>query len=49
MRSEVEDLANLAEEDPLLRAADRWRTLHKFAPDLLEAPEFHAARAGDPR
>ena len=45
---EVADLANLAEEDPLLRAADRWKTLHKFAPDLIEALEFRAARAGDP-
>lgn len=48
VRGEVEDLANLAEEDPLLRAADRWRTLHKFAPDLLEALEFRATRADDP-
>jgi hypothetical protein len=32
----------------LLRAADRWRTLHKFAPALIEALEFRAARAGDP-
>ena len=31
VRGEVEDLANLAAEDPLLRAADRWRTLHRFA------------------
>jgi CRP-like cAMP-binding protein len=42
------DLANLAEEDPLLRAAHRWKTLHKLAPDLIEALEFRAARAGDP-
>jgi hypothetical protein len=48
VRGEVEDLANLADEDPLLRAADRWRTMHKFAPDLIEALEFRAARAGDP-
>jgi TnpA family transposase len=48
VRGEVADLANLAEEDPLLRAADRWKTLHKFAPDLIEALEFRAARAGDP-
>jgi hypothetical protein len=38
----------LAEEDPLFRAADRWKTLHKFAPDLIEALEFRAAHAGDP-
>lgn len=48
VRGEVETLANLAEEDPLLRAADRWRTQHKFAPDLIEALEFRATRAGDP-
>jgi TnpA family transposase len=48
VRSEVESLANLAEEDPLLRAADRWRTMHKFAPDLIQALDFRATRAGDP-
>ena len=48
VRGEVEDLANLADEDPLLRAAERWRTLRKFAPDLVEALEFRAARDGDP-
>jgi hypothetical protein len=32
VRGDVEALANLADEDPLLRAADRWRTLRKFAP-----------------
>jgi hypothetical protein len=48
VRAEVKDLANLADEDPLLRAADRWRTLHKFAPALIEALEFRASRAGDP-
>jgi TnpA family transposase len=48
VRGEVEDLAKLAGEDPLLRAADCWRTLRKFAPDLIEALEFRAVRAGDP-
>jgi hypothetical protein len=48
VRGEVKELANLADEDPLLRAADRWSTLHKFAPALIEALEFRAARAGDP-
>ena len=48
VRGEVEDLAKLANEDPLLRAADRWRTLRRFAPDLIEALEFFAVRAGDP-
>ena len=31
VRDEVKDLANQADEDPLLRAADRWKTLRKFA------------------
>lgn len=48
VRSGVKELANLADEDPLFRAADRWRTLHKFAPALIEALEFRAARARDP-
>ena len=39
---EVRELAELADEDPLLRAADRYRTLRKFAPDLIEALEFTA-------
>ena len=37
VRSEVQELANLADEDPLVRAADRWKTLRKFAPALIEA------------
>jgi TnpA family transposase len=48
VRGEVAELANLADEDPLVRAADRWKTLHKFAPALIEALEFRAVRAGDP-
>jgi TnpA family transposase len=48
VRGEVGSLARLAEEDPLLRAADRWKTLRKFAPDLIAALEFRAARPGDP-
>lgn len=40
-------IADLAEEDPLIRAADRWRTLRKFAPLLLQAIDFRAARAHD--
>jgi TnpA family transposase len=48
VRDEVQALADLAGEDPLIRAADRWRTLHKFAPGLIEALEFKAARANDP-
>lgn len=34
--------------DPLRGVADRYLTLRKFAPDLLEALEFKAARAYDP-
>lgn len=37
-------IADLAEEDPLVRAADRWGTLHKFVPSLLEAIDFKATR-----
>ena len=48
VRSEVAALADLAEEDPLLRAADRWRTLRKFAPDFIAALEFRAVRVDDP-
>jgi len=48
VREEVQELANLAGEDPLVQAADRWKTLRKFAPALIEALEFRAARAGDP-
>ena len=44
----MQELANLAGEDPLVRAADRWKTLRKFAPALIEALQFRAARAGDP-
>jgi hypothetical protein len=35
-------------EDPLVPAADRWRTLHKFAPALIAALQFRTARANDP-
>ena len=48
VRGEVQALAALAGEDLLIRAADRWKTLHKFAPGLIEALEFKAARANDP-
>jgi TnpA family transposase len=49
VRGEVEILADLAGVDPLVRAADRWKTLRKFAPALIEALEFRATRgAGDP-
>jgi TnpA family transposase len=48
VRSEVQTLADLAGEAPLIRAADRWKTLRKFAPALIEALAFQAAREGDP-
>ena len=47
-RESVRVLAGLANEDPLVPAADRWRTLHKFAPALIEALEFKTARCNDP-
>ncbi len=43
-RPEVAAIAELAEEDPLVRAADRWVTLRKFAPALLKAVDFKATR-----
>ena len=43
-RSEVAAIAALADEDPLVRAADRWVTLRKFAPTLLDAIDFKATR-----
>jgi hypothetical protein len=48
VRGEVATLADLADEDPLLRAIERWRTLRKFAPDLIAALEFRAVRVDDP-
>lgn len=48
VRGEVASLAELAEEDPLVRAADRYVTIRKFAPALLEALTFTAARSKDP-
>ena len=44
-QGEVKELADLADEDLLQGAADRYLTLRKFAPDLLEALKFKAARA----
>jgi len=48
VRGEVKSIADLAEEDSLVRAADRYVTLRKFAPELLEVLEFKAARGNDP-
>ena len=44
----MSELADLADEDPLRGAADRYLTLRKFAPELIEALEFKAARSNDP-
>jgi hypothetical protein len=44
----ADPLAGLASEDPLVLAADRWKTLHKFAPALIEALQFRTARTNDP-
>src|SRR5208283_4772993 len=44
-RPEIASLAALTEEDPLVRAADRYATIRKFAPALLEVLEFKAAKA----
>jgi hypothetical protein len=48
VQGEVRELADLAGEDPLQGAADRYLTLRKFAPELIEALEFRAARPHDP-
>jgi hypothetical protein len=48
VRGEVCRLADLAEEDPLLGAADRYRTLRRCAPERQEALEPKAARSHDP-
>lgn len=47
-RPEVAGLADLAEENPLIRAADRYITIRKFVPALLEALTFKAVRDNDP-
>ena len=43
-RGEARAIADLADESPLVRAADQWSRLRKFAPLLLEAIEFKAGR-----
>jgi len=44
VRHEVETIAETADQDPLILAADRYATLRKFAPALIEALEFKAGR-----
>jgi len=46
-RGEVSELARTAGQDPLIRAADRYATLRKFAPLLLDILDFKASRASD--
>lgn len=46
-RGEVAEIADTADIDPLVRAADRHATLRKFSSALLQALEFKAARASD--
>ena len=43
-RAEARTIADLADENPLVRAADQWSWLRKFAPPLLEAIDFKAGR-----
>jgi TnpA family transposase len=44
VRPQVGALAETADEDPLIAAADRYATLRKFAPALIEALEFKSGR-----
>lgn len=44
VQGKVRELADLASEDPLQGAADRYLTLRKFAPDLLAILSFRQAR-----
>ncbi|WCP16274.1 Tn3 family transposase ISMex38 (plasmid) [Sphingobium sp. AntQ-1] len=43
-RGQARRIADLTEENPLVRAADQWSRLRKFAPLLLEAIDFKAGR-----
>lgn len=43
-RHEARAIAELAGENPLIRAANQWSRLRKFAPLLLEAIDFKAGR-----
>lgn len=43
-RPEVATIAETASLDPLTVAADRYATMRKFAPDLLETLEFRAGK-----
>ena len=43
-RGPARRIADMAEENPLVRAADQWSRMRKFAPLLLEAIDFKAER-----
>jgi TnpA family transposase len=45
---EVNAIADLTEEDTLVRAADKYMTLRRFAPAFIEAFSFKALGARDP-
>lgn len=47
-RAEIGKIAEMADEDPLIGAVERYATLRKFAPALIEALEFKAG-AGSAR
>jgi TnpA family transposase len=47
VRGEVAQIAETADVDPLVLAADRYASLRKFAPAFLEALEFKAARGSE--
>lgn len=44
VRHEVARIAETANVDPLLSAADKYATLRKFAPDLIEALDLRASK-----
>lgn len=44
VRPEVHAIAETADEDPLVAAGDRYITLRKFAPALIEALQFRSGR-----
>ncbi|WP_127993255.1 Tn3 family transposase (plasmid) [Methylobacterium fujisawaense] len=46
-KPQAAEIADVAEEDPLVRAADRWMRLREYGPMLIEAIDFKAARADD--
>jgi hypothetical protein len=45
---EVQAIADLAQEDPLVRASDKYMTLRRFAPAFLEAFHFKSSGRRDP-